>query len=60
VTTYQFMTPKGMNGGSFEADSDEEAEAIAARPPYCEDVLDMQESLDEDGKSIVLLVVADE
>jgi hypothetical protein len=60
MTIYMFMTPKGMRGSSFEAYSDEEAETIAAKPPYCEKVLDMQEWLDEDGTPIILLVVADD
>jgi hypothetical protein len=57
---YEFMTPKGMYGGHFNAYSDEQAEAIAKEEPWCEEVLDMQESTDEFGNPIILLVVADE
>jgi hypothetical protein len=57
---YQFMTPKGIYGGSFAADTDEEAQEIAAGTPWREEVLDMQESTDEFGNPIILLVVADE
>jgi hypothetical protein len=57
---YQFMTPKGIYGCSFAADTDEQAQEIAAGVPWCEEVLDIQESTDEYGNPIILLVVADE
>jgi hypothetical protein len=62
MTTYRFMTPKGMYGGEFTADSTEEAERIAKESPYLEEVLDITESgeKDKDGNQIMLLVVADE
>jgi hypothetical protein len=55
---YQFMTPKGMMGSRFTARSEAQAEARAI--VMGEDVLDLMDSIDEYGKPIILLVVADE
>jgi hypothetical protein len=52
--TYIIMTPAGMNCGTFEAYSDEEASTIA-REQYGEEVLDIQENAD----GTFYLVVAD-
>jgi hypothetical protein len=62
MTTYRFMTPKGMYGGEFKADSTEEAERIAKEAPYREEVLDVTDSWekDEDGNTVMILVVADD
>jgi len=51
---YRTMTISGMYGSDIEAESDEQAIAIARNPPYCEIVLDITEHNGE-----IVLVVAD-
>ncbi len=57
---YQFMTPKGMTGSIIYARNEDSAVRQAESPPHSEEVLDLMTSLDEFGKPIILLVVADD
>jgi hypothetical protein len=56
---YQIGTPKGWMGSVIQAESVEDA-IKCAKEDLLEDVLDVMDWQDEDGKPIILLVVADE
>ena len=57
---FQLGSPNGWVGSVIEAGSDAEAIAIAAAPPYREEVLDVTDIRGEDGETVWLLVVADD
>jgi hypothetical protein len=56
---FQFISPSGWVGSTFEAGSDAEAVKIAKAAPYFEKVLDVIDWQDEDGNAVVGLVVKD-
>jgi hypothetical protein len=57
---YQLGSPNGWKGSYIETDNDDNAIEIAEGPLFREEVLDIQETTDEDGSPLLLLVVSDE
>lgn len=60
MVRYQLGSPNGWKGSYIETDNDENAIEIAEGPMFREKVLDIQQTTDEDGSELWLLVVADE